>query len=52
MKKADFSDAANSYNCPVVSGYADVVRNVIDPQKNYNIPLDMPADQLSTIRSC
>ena len=38
----NFSDAANSYNCPVVSGYADVIRSVIDPQRKYNIALDMP----------
>lgn len=38
----NFSDAANSYNCPVVSGYADVIRSVIDPQGKYQIPLDMP----------
>jgi predicted CoA-substrate-specific enzyme activase len=41
-EESSFSDAANSYNCPVVTGYADVVRNVIDPQKNHGIPLDIP----------
>jgi predicted CoA-substrate-specific enzyme activase len=41
-EESTFNDAANSYNCPVVTGYADVVRNVIDPQKNYGIPLDIP----------
>lgn len=41
-EESSFSDAANSYNCPVVTGYADVVRNVIDPQSNYGIPLDIP----------
>lgn len=38
-----FSDAANTYNCPIVSGYADVIRNVINPQANYGIPFDFPA---------
>jgi len=42
-----FSDSANSYNCPVVSGYADVIRSVIDPLGRYNIPLDMPAINLN-----
>lgn len=42
-EETHFSDAANSFNCPVVSGYADVVRNVINPQERYNVPLDMPA---------
>ncbi|HLA06898.1 MAG TPA: acyl-CoA dehydratase activase, partial [Anaerolineales bacterium] len=41
-EESGFSDAANSFNCPVVSGYADVVRNVIDPQGKYGIQLDMP----------
>ena len=41
-EQSSFSDAANSYNCPVVTGYAQVIRNVIDPQKNHGIPLDMP----------
>ena len=42
-EEGNFSDAANSYNCPIVSGYADVIRNVIDPQGNYNVALDMPS---------
>jgi len=37
-----FSDSANCYNCPVVSGYADVIRSVIDPMRKHGIPLDMP----------
>jgi len=41
-----FSDSANSFNCPVVSGYADVIRSVIDPQRKHDIPLDMPAINL------
>ena len=28
-----FRDAANSFNCPVVSGYPDVILSVIDPQR-------------------
>lgn len=32
----------NSFNCPVVSGYSDVLRSSIDPEKNYGIPLDAP----------
>jgi len=41
-EEGSFSDAANSYNCPVVTGYAQVIKNVIDPEKNFDIPLDMP----------
>ncbi|MDH5507364.1 MAG: acyl-CoA dehydratase activase-related protein, partial [Anaerolineae bacterium] len=42
-----FSDAANSFNCPVVSGYADVIRSVIDPQHRHAIALDMPPVNLN-----
>lgn len=41
-EESGFSDAANSYNCPIVSGYAQVIKNVMDPDKNLGIPLDMP----------
>ncbi len=34
--------STNSYNCPVVAGYADVIRSSIDPEGVYGIPLDMP----------
>jgi len=42
-EKNEFSDANNSYNCPVVSGYPDVIRSAINPQEKFNIPLDMPS---------
>ena len=32
----------NSFNCPVVSGYSDVIKSAINPEKNYGIPLDAP----------
>ncbi|MFV0471180.1 MAG: acyl-CoA dehydratase activase-related protein, partial [Paludibacteraceae bacterium] len=38
----EFTQANNSFNCPVVSGYPDVIRSAIDPQANYNIPFDTP----------
>lgn len=34
--------AHNSFNCPVVSGYADVLRAAINPEQKYGIPLDSP----------
>jgi len=34
--------AINSYNCPIVTGYPDVVRSAIDPQSNHGIPFDTP----------
>lgn len=32
----------NSYNCPVVSGYSDVIRSSINPEGKFGIPLDAP----------
>jgi predicted CoA-substrate-specific enzyme activase len=38
-----FVDASNSYNCPIITGYPDVVRSAIDPLGKHGIPLDMPS---------
>jgi predicted CoA-substrate-specific enzyme activase len=32
----------NSYNCPIVTGYPDVIRSSIAPERAYGIPLDAP----------
>lgn len=34
--------AKNCFNCPIVSGYSDVLKSAIDPQTRYGIPLDAP----------
>ncbi len=41
-ERDEFSDAMNTYNCPVVSGYPDVISSTIDSERKYGIPLDMP----------
>ena len=41
-EQKEFSDSDNCFNCPVVSGYADVIRSVVDPNGRHGIPLDMP----------
>ena len=33
----------NSYNCPIVTGYGDLINNAIDPPNQCNIPLDKPS---------
>ncbi|MCP4135997.1 MAG: hypothetical protein GY754_33820 [bacterium] len=33
----------NSYNCPIVTGYSDLINNSIDPYSHFNIPLDKPS---------
>ena len=32
----------NSFNCPIVSGYSDVIKSAINPEKTFGIPLDAP----------
>ena len=39
----EFPGALNSYNCPVVTGYPDLIKNAADPLLAKDIPLDSPA---------
>ena len=32
----------NSYNCPIVTGYSEVIRSAIDPEGRHGVPLDAP----------
>jgi predicted CoA-substrate-specific enzyme activase len=38
----EFQHTLNSFNCPIVSGYPDVVRSAIDPENKLGIPFDTP----------
>ncbi|MDR0547590.1 MAG: acyl-CoA dehydratase activase-related protein [Dysgonamonadaceae bacterium] len=38
----EFTGANNSFNCPVVSGYPEVIRSAMNPAENYDIPFDKP----------
>lgn len=42
-ERVEFSDSINTYNCPVVAGFPDVIRSSINPEEKFGIPLDMPA---------
>ncbi|MDL1980820.1 MAG: acyl-CoA dehydratase activase [Deltaproteobacteria bacterium] len=42
-EKKEYQDVVNSFNCPVVTGYPDVVKSAIDPEGKYGIPVDTPA---------
>ncbi|GHT12811.1 hypothetical protein AGMMS4956_07990 [Bacteroidia bacterium] len=33
----------NSFNCPIVTGYAEVIKSAINPQKRWKIAMDAPA---------
>lgn len=41
-EEKEFGCSSNSYNCPVVSGYPDVIHSSIDPEMNYNVFYDAP----------
>jgi len=41
-EQKEFDKTTNSFNCPVVSGYPDVIRSSMDPEKRFNIPFDQP----------
>lgn len=38
----EFGGTSNSFNCPVVSGYPDVIRSSIDPEERHGVPFDKP----------
>ncbi|WP_299983376.1 acyl-CoA dehydratase activase-related protein [Desulfobacula sp.] len=41
-EQEEYSDALNSFNCPVVTGYPDLLKSAVNPNGKYNIPLDNP----------
>ncbi len=38
----EFNKSTNSFNCPVVSGYPDVIKSSMDPAERSGIPFDKP----------
>lgn len=42
FERKEDEQSKNSFNCPVVSGYSDVIKSAINPEKKYGIPLDAP----------
>ncbi len=47
FEEKEYSDAVNSFNCPIVSSYADVIRSAVNPEKKYQIPFDSPTFNIS-----
>lgn len=41
-EEKEFGQSSNSFNCPVVSGYPEVVRSSIEPEEKYGIRFDKP----------
>ena len=42
-ERKEFAGVLNSFNCPVVTGYPDLLKSAIDPEGKYGIPIDNPA---------
>lgn len=46
-EKKEFDDADNTFNCPIVSSYSDVIKSSINTESKHNIPLDAPTISFS-----
>ena len=42
MEKSEGKGAINSFNCPVVSGYPNVIKNTMDIERRHGIAFDTP----------
>ncbi|MBT4286065.1 MAG: CoA protein activase [Deltaproteobacteria bacterium] len=45
----EFSDSTNSYNCPIVSSYGEVIKSANDPLGKTGIPFDNPVVNFNDI---
>lgn len=56
MESKDHQRDTNCFNCPVVSGYPDVIRSAINPEAKYGIHFDTPVvsfkDEKAVYDSC
>jgi predicted CoA-substrate-specific enzyme activase len=50
-EEKEFKHASDSYNCPIVSGYPDVIRSSTDPAGRHGIPLDTPVIGFNDIKT-
>jgi predicted CoA-substrate-specific enzyme activase len=41
-EKMENKKVSNSFNCPIVTGYSDVIKSAINPHGKYGIPVDAP----------
>jgi predicted CoA-substrate-specific enzyme activase len=41
-EQEEYEDALNTYNCPVVTGYPDLLKSAVNPEQKFGIPLDNP----------
>lgn len=47
-EEKEFKSSNNSFNCPVVSGYPDVIRSSMEPEERLGIPFDKPVITFSS----
>ena len=48
--RREFKNTLNTFNCPVVTGYPQVIESAIDPESTWNIPLDAMAMSFHDLR--
>ena len=42
FEKNYYPGASDSFNCPIVSGYVEVIKSAIKPEEKFGIPIDSP----------
>ncbi|MDG6225761.1 MAG: acyl-CoA dehydratase activase [Candidatus Thermoplasmatota archaeon] len=42
FESQEYADTLNTFNCPIVTGYPDVVRSSLDIESKYGVPFDQP----------
>lgn len=47
-EEKEFGGSSNSFNCPVVSGYPDVIQSSVNPAGRFGIPYDEPVITFSS----
>ena len=56
FEKKEYEQALNTYNCPIVSSYADVIESSIHTEQRFGIPLDRPVvnfnDEILLRKTC
>jgi predicted nucleotide-binding protein (sugar kinase/HSP70/actin superfamily) len=41
-EQEEYENALNTYNCPVVTGYPDLLKSAVNPERKFGIPLENP----------
>ncbi len=43
----EYEKSDNNFNCPIVSSYSEVIKSSMNPERNYNIPVNSPVVNLN-----